>query len=36
MLPKGRLGHKMLSRLKVYSGEEHPHIAQNPTKVESL
>lgn len=36
MLPKGRLGHKMLSRLKVYSGEEHPHVAQNPTKVESL
>jgi len=30
MLPKTKLGRKMLSRLKVYSGPEHPHAAQNP------
>lgn len=33
MLPKNRLGRKMLSRLKVYAGKEHPHTAQNPEKV---
>ena len=36
MLPKTRLGKSMLSRLKVYVGEEHPHAAQQPVKVESL
>ena len=30
MLPKGRLGQKMLGRLKVYPGDEHPHAAQKP------
>ncbi len=34
MLPKTRLGHRMLKRLKVYPGAEHPHTAQQPTKVE--
>ncbi len=28
MLPKNNLGRQMLSRLKVYAGEEHPHQAQ--------
>ncbi len=28
MLPKNRLGHRMLKRLKVYAGGEHPHQAQ--------
>lgn len=28
MLPKTKLGKVMLSKLKVYSGEEHPHTAQ--------
>jgi len=28
MLPKGRLGRKILSNLKVYSGKEHPHSSQ--------
>lgn len=28
MLPKNKLGRKMLSRLKVYAGPEHPHSAQ--------
>lgn len=30
MLPKGTLGRKMLSKLKVYGGPEHPHAAQLP------
>ena len=30
MLPKNKLATKMLSKLKVYSGSEHPHQAQNP------
>jgi len=30
MLPKNKLGSRMLKRLKVYSGEEHPHVAQQP------
>ncbi len=28
MLPKNKLGRKMLTRLKVYAGSEHPHSAQ--------
>ena len=28
MLPKNKLGRKMLTRLKVYAGPEHPHSAQ--------
>jgi large subunit ribosomal protein L13 len=31
MLPKSRLGRTMLSRLKVYRGATHPHLAQSPT-----
>ncbi len=30
MLPKGALGHKMLGKLKVYAGPDHPHAAQMP------
>ncbi len=30
MLPKNRLGRKLLSKLKVYSGPDHPHQAQQP------
>ena len=30
MLPKNRLGRKMLTKLKVYAGGEHPHKAQEP------
>jgi large subunit ribosomal protein L13 len=33
MLPKSALGRNMLDKLKVYSGSEHPHIAQQPTSV---
>jgi large subunit ribosomal protein L13 len=30
MLPKNRLGRKMLSKLKVYAGPDHPHGVQKP------
>lgn len=30
MLPKTPLGRKMIKKLKVYAGAEHPHAAQNP------
>ena len=34
MLPKTILGREMLRRLKIYSGADHPHAAQQPVKVE--
>ena len=30
MLPKNRLGRKMISKLRVYAGADHPHAAQDP------
>jgi len=30
MLPKNRLGRAQLTKLKVYTGAEHPHSAQQP------
>ena len=30
MLPKNRLGRKLIKKLKVYSGPSHPHEAQRP------
>ena len=33
MLPHGRLGRSIFKKLKVYSGVEHPHEAQQPEKV---
>jgi large subunit ribosomal protein L13 len=30
MLPKNRLGRKMIKKLKVYAGPDHPHEAQQP------
>lgn len=33
MLPKTRLGDKLLTNLKVYAGAEHPHAAQNPKPI---
>lgn len=30
MLPKNRLGRKLIKKLKVYAGENHPHDAQQP------
>jgi large subunit ribosomal protein L13 len=34
MLPKNPLGRKMLKKLKVYSGPDHPHAAQKPVQLE--
>ncbi|WP_293169884.1 50S ribosomal protein L13 [Oceanithermus sp.] len=34
MLPKGPLGRRMLKRLKVYAGSQHPHAAQKPEPIE--
>lgn len=34
MLPGGVLGKKQLSKLKIYSGNDHPHAAQNPKIIE--
>ncbi|MCM2313520.1 MAG: 50S ribosomal protein L13 [Thermoanaerobaculia bacterium] len=33
MLPKNRIGRKMLKKLKVYRGTQHPHQAQQPESV---
>lgn len=33
MLPRGPLGYKLIHKLKVYSGGEHPHKVQNPEQV---
>lgn len=33
MLPKNRLGRKLIKKLKVYTGDEHPHTAQQPEKL---
>ena len=34
MLPKNALGRQMLSKLKVYAGDSHPHAAQKPVPFE--
>lgn len=34
MLPKSKLGDAMFRKLKVYSGDKHPHTAQSPTVFE--
>jgi large subunit ribosomal protein L13 len=34
MLPKSKLGHAMLKKLKVYAGTDHPHQAQQPEPLE--
>lgn len=34
MLPKNRLGRKILKKLKVYAGPEHPHEAQEPERLQ--
>jgi large subunit ribosomal protein L13 len=30
MLPKNKLSRQLIGKLKVYSGPEHPHVAQKP------
>jgi large subunit ribosomal protein L13 len=34
MLPKNSLGRKMLGKLKVYAGPDHPHAAQKPEELQ--
>ncbi len=33
MLPKSRLGMKMITHLLIYAGDQHPHAAQKPKKI---
>ena len=33
MLPKSKLGRRMLRKLKLYAGPNHPHQAQSPTEL---
>ena len=34
MLPKTKLGRRQLTKLRVYSGPDHPHEAQNPERLD--
>lgn len=34
MLPRGPLGNKLCSNVKIYAGQEHPHQAQQPETLE--
>ena len=34
MLPRNRLGRAQLTKLKVYAGPDHPHVAQKPEPME--
>ena len=34
MLPKGPLGYAMLRKMKMYTGQSHPHTAQQPKNLE--
>ncbi len=34
MLPKNRLGRRLVTKLKVYPGAEHPHASQQPEPLE--
>ena len=34
MLPKTKMGNAMYRKLKVYAGPDHPHVAQQPTRIE--
>ena len=36
MLPKNKLGRKMIKKLKVYRGTQHPHLAQKPVTINDL
>jgi len=36
MIPHNRLGRRVFTKLKVYSGAEHPHAAQQPTVVTNI
>ena len=34
MLPHNKLGRKLIKKLKIYAGADHPHTAQNPQPVQ--
>jgi large subunit ribosomal protein L13 len=34
MLPRNRLARKQITKLKVYAGPDHPHVAQKPQQME--
>ena len=34
MLPHNRFGRKLIKKLKVYAGPDHPHLAQDPKQIE--
>lgn len=34
MLPNTKLGRKMMKKVRIYAGSEHPHQAQNPKPIE--
>ncbi len=36
MIPNGPLGKKQLSNCKIFAGEKHNHVAQNPTKFDII
>jgi large subunit ribosomal protein L13 len=33
MLPKNRLGRQLATKLKIYRGADHPHVAQQPIEI---
>ena len=33
MIPHNRLGRQVITKLKVYKGDKHPHVAQKPEAV---
>jgi large subunit ribosomal protein L13 len=35
MLPKNRLGRRLFTKLKIYSGADHPHVAQHPEAIKT-
>jgi large subunit ribosomal protein L13 len=36
MLPKSKMGRQMATKLKVYKGSEHPHLAQQPKSLQTV
>jgi large subunit ribosomal protein L13 len=35
MLPRNRLARKQITKLKIYAGPDHPHVAQKPQPMET-
>lgn len=36
MMPRNRLARKQITKLKVYAGADHPHVAQSPQPMETI